>query len=260
MTQNQQHPGTSTQTASGSHLAPSNRGRGVTFWTVVGTLANIVGIVGIIFWDVFDTTAKRWLGLAFLGFLIPAYWLTSRLLSQAASPKEHWFHTGVVAMAAITGTALALAFWPGWIGLDQAASSTRQVTYPAPNTEFNITSPTTRAPLCTPVSGLGKVPADKDLWIIIEDDDGDYWPIAAAKSSSNEWVTRPIEIGTADTPDGASRHLHAMLLDKETSAYLTKLVDLTGGKLYDEEPPPNAIPVADRFVTRRADTRKCGQP
>jgi hypothetical protein len=119
---------------------------------------------------------------------------------------------------------------------------------------FGITSATQSVALCAPITGTGTIPHGWDLWIGARASDNDYFWLGKARSiSSNAWETNPIKLGTAEAPNNSAYQVVAVLLDTETSQYVTD--QLQRRTAFGPMLPPHAIRVVDTTIIRRADNK-----
>jgi hypothetical protein len=224
---------------------------------IVEGVAAIISILAILSWV--DTPLQKVLAIICVILLVLALWLTASLASRGRFSSLQVVHTLVVVGLVASAAALLVALRPARVQTITPPTTTA----PPPstitkNTSFKITLPETGVPRCTSFPGEGTIPPDKDLWIVFRDSDGDYWPTTKARpdASPGEWTTDRKELGGSNNPEGTPHHIFAVLLDKETSAYINHLVEseqLGSAKTQ----PPHAIPVADKVVREGTDHRDC---
>jgi hypothetical protein len=121
---------------------------------------------------------------------------------------------------------------------------------------LRLRTPVDKVPHCQDIEGDGDYPDELDLWVVEKTNDGDFYPLKTGrKTGPGTWQIDKVSIGGSDTPDGAAIQQYLILLDKDTSRYVSSLLERQfryAGML-----PPNAQDVLPITWIRRADKTGC---
>jgi hypothetical protein len=148
--------------------------------------------------------------------------------------------------------ALILAGIPAYLQIQDRTAEATPTTY-------SITAPggADQVDLCVPIiKGMGEAPSEGSVWLVVHGaEDVGYYAVREVEPSSGEWSLAKVQVGSAETAEGARFELLLWQFDRQLTGTIEHIPK--DHRVFVSPPDGASVVSQPTTVVRRADTRHC---